>query len=295
VHLHFISYCSSIVLACRFLRIKSLVFTDHRSSKKLESKISLLTPIKNLRKRFYASLISHFIAVSCFVGSRLKIQENISEKKISIIYNGVDLERFSRLTNPDSKLKLKQELLKLDSPTFVVSFIGQLIQEKGIHVFLQAAEKLLETRDDILFLAVGDIQQMGISENEIQQRWSRGIRFLGSRDNVEDYLRASDLLICPSIWQEAFGLVLAEAMACGVPVIAARMGGIPEVVSHLNTGILVPPGDPAELIKNIETLLSNKKMRDKFGKAGRERVEKHFGLEEMVSKTISLYYKELNK
>jgi glycosyltransferase involved in cell wall biosynthesis len=82
-------------------------------------------------------------------------------------------------------------------------------------------------------------------------------------------------------------------MACGVPVVATKVGGIPEVVSHLNTGIIVPPRDAVELIKNIETLLSNKKMREQLGKAVRERASVYFGLEEMVLKTLSLYQKQV--
>jgi len=294
VHLHFISPCSIIVPACRLMGVKKLILTEHTSGHE-QTKKELFGTIKRLRRQLFGNMINHVIAVSGFVANRTKKNLNFPSKKITIIYNGVDLKRFLPLGNHDSKLKLKQELLKLDSSTFVVSFIGQLIQEKGIYVFLHAAEKLLETREDLLFLVIGDIQQMGISENEIQQRWSMGIRFLGSRDNVEDYLRASDLLICPSIWQEAFGLVLAEAMACGVPVIASEVGGIPEVVSHLNTGILVPPGESIELVKNIETLLSNKEMKEQLGKAARERASVYFGLEGMVSKTLSLYQEKITE
>lgn len=240
-------------------------------------------------------MVNHFVSVSEFVRDRLQKESGVASDKISIIYNGVDLNRFSPISNSYERTNLKQELFKLDSSILVVSFVGQLIQEKGIYVFLHAAENLLERRQDILFLVIGDIQQMGISENKIQQRWSSSIRFLGSHDNVETYLRASDILVCPSIWQEAFGLVLTEAMACGVPVIASRVGAIPEVVSHLITGILIPPGDIIGLENGIEELISNKGMREQFGRAGRARASKYFGLEEMVSKTVKLYQRELNE
>jgi starch synthase len=92
---------------------------------------------------------------------------------------------------------------------------------------------------------------------------------LGNREEVQAVIQAADCLVCPSIWQEAAGLVNIEALACGVPVVASRVGGIPEIVEHGATGLLFAAGEPDELAAAIRRLMEDPDLVAKMGEAAR--------------------------
>jgi glycosyltransferase involved in cell wall biosynthesis len=206
---------------------------------------------------------------------------------VRTVYNGVDLERFSPAPTKESyreKLEIRDERVK------VATYVGQLISEKGLDTLLEAATAICGRREDVLFLIAGD----GImKERLIRSTRERGldskIRYLGQRSDTDDIYRASDVCICPSVWNEAFGLVLAEAMACGVPCVASRVGGIPEVVEDGKSGLLVPPGDPTALASAIEALLDDDQLRISFSRRARQRAIEKFDLQDMVNHYIYLY------
>jgi len=115
------------------------------------------------------------------------------------------------------------------------------------------------------------------------------VRLLGKRDDVHEILGASDLFVCPSVWDEALGYVILEAMAVGLPAVASRVGGIPEVVAEGETGLLVPPRDPGALAAAIDQLLADPAARERMGRAARRAVEARFSLDQAIDRTIALY------
>jgi glycosyltransferase involved in cell wall biosynthesis len=115
------------------------------------------------------------------------------------------------------------------------------------------------------------------------------VRLLGPRVDVEQLLAASDLFVCPSVWDEALGFVNLEAMAAGLPVVATRMGGIPEAVRDGETGLLVPPRDAAALAAAVKSLLDDPGRREAMGRAGRRWVEQAFSIERTIDITMDLY------
>ena len=286
IHFNFTPFCHPAIIYCKKIAKTKVIFTDHDSRKKIRQKSSIYNYFKFLRRRFYASLVDKFIAVSNYIKNRI-IDENLTEKdksKVVLIYNGVDISRFSPLKD---KAKLKRELLGVKDSTNVVTFIGQLIPEKGADLLFDCAVSILREGLDILFLFIGD----GILHNKLKYKaksLSKNIRFLGIRNDVDKLLKISDLLILPSRWGEAFGLAIAEAMACEIPVIATKVGAIPELVND-KTGILVPVGDVNSLKQSITFLLSQPEKRKLLGQAGREKVLRLFNIKKMVKDTISLY------
>ncbi len=114
------------------------------------------------------------------------------------------------------------------------------------------------------------------------------VHFLGYQSDVTGILSYMDIFALPS-FGEGFGLVLLEAMACSKPVVATDVMSIPEIVQQGETGLLVPAQDVSALAQALETLIGNPELRDRFGKAGFQRVKKKFAVERMVRKTTEVY------
>jgi glycosyltransferase involved in cell wall biosynthesis len=297
VHFNFLGFGSPLILVCKLMGVDKVVLTDHKStslSMNSSQDGGVFDILKQVRRRFYIGRIDHFVGVSNFVGDRLKKRSAISSEKVKIIYNGVDLERFRPPSDEVEKGRLKREFFNVDETIPVVTYIGQLTEEKGLIVYLESIQKLLRNHDDILFNFVGAGPLESRLIHFIEQAKNKMIRFLGFRDDAEIILKASDIVIVPSIWEEAFGLVIAEALACGVPVIGSRIGGIPEVLLDQKTGILTTPGDSEELARAIERLVYDKNLREYFSTQGRKQVENNFGLQRQVFETLNLYQSYLH-
>lgn len=149
----------------------------------------------------------------------------------------------------------------------MVSFVGRVSQEKGIADFLDAAARL----PDIPFAVAGDYEQMP----ELTQKSSGNVRWMGflTGKDLEAFYRQSRLLVFPGRWFEGFPNVIAGAMALGKPVIASRLGGVPEIVEHRKTGLLFESGNVPELIKAIERLYNNPSLCTRLGQAGSAKAE----------------------
>lgn len=241
--------------------------------------------VRKLRRRYFASKIDRFLPVSEFLAGDLRSASGVSSKRITTIANGVDCGRFAQVDEAQ-RHALKQRLsLRADVP--VISFVGQIELHKGILDFCEAMVSVRKQRDVEVLIAGDGSQLAAMRERFPQYRW------LGRFDSVEQILGASDMLVCPSRWQEAFGLVIAEASACGVPVVASDRGGIPEVVSDGETGVLVPAANPAVLCDRIVDLLDDEALRLRMGQAARERALGLFALEKQVELTVQLYRKDL--
>ena len=289
VHLNFTPSTSPLYGLFKYLGGSRILISDHNSDSAKAGTISrngMVRQIKFLRRRLLSIPVDQFVGVSKYVAGRI-VSFGIAAGRVRTIYNGVDLERFSPAQTKES---YREKLGICDERVKVATYIGQLIPEKGLDTLLEAAMTICGRREDFLFLIAGD----GIlKERIIRSIRERGldskIRYLGQRSDAEDIYRASDVCICPSVWNEAFGLVLAEAMACGVPCIASRVGGIPEVVEAGKSGYLVPPGDPAALANAIEALLDDDQVRISFSRRARQRAIEKFDLQDMVKHYIDLY------
>ncbi len=198
--------------------------------------------------------------------------------KVRVIYNGVDAERLLETTGQG---QIREEL-GLSSDQRVVCLVGEVGWRKGQEILLQVAQNLRKEFSSTVFLIVGEgnglvdlreqSQNMGLDDGTV--------RFLGFRSDVPEIMRASDILVLPSR-SEGLPNTLLEGMALGLPIVATRVDGIPELVDHQETGLLVEPNDVPSFQAALATLLADADLCRSLGLAGRRRIIEHFSEERM--------------
>jgi len=201
----------------------------------------------------------------------------IPSNKVIVVHNGIELDEPIKT----DKQKIIKEFNVVRGP--LISFIGTLEERKGIKYLIQAFPKLKTSFPFIKLLIVGNTLPGQSSYLKKLKGLTKdpNMRFIGSRNDVFDIMVASDLIIIPSI-SEAFGRVILEAMACGKPVIATNVGGIPEIVENGGTGILIKPASLDTIAKETTLLLKNKNEMRELGLAGRKRAEQYFNIKDKV-------------
>ena len=203
-----------------------------------------------------------------------------------VINSGLELDNY-REVNIDTRKK--KDELQVGQDTALVGMIGRLEPVKGPEYFIEAAKLVIERFTKVKFLIVGD----GSLRNKLELRckelsiFDRFI-FTGWREDIPEILAILDMLVLPSL-NEAVGRILIEAGACGKPVVATSVGGIPEVVNDNETGILVPPKAPEALAQAIIALLKSEEKRQKMGKAAKNWIDEKFSAYRMVERISSLY------
>jgi len=172
-----------------------------------------------------------------------------------------------------------------------LAIVARLASQKGHHTLLEAVKRVAAAIPNVHLLVIGHEDDLTIAElsNYARQlRIEEHVTFLGFRADIAALTEDVDLFLLPSLW-EGFGLVLIEAMALGLPVVASSVGPIPEIVLDGQTGRLVPPGNAAVLAQAIQNLLQNPDRAFAMGRAGRERVESNFSVSTMVGHFERLY------
>jgi len=213
------------------------------------------------------------------------IEQGYAPGKIIVIRNGITLEKFGKRQRNSL---LRQELALPLSARLVVVF-SRLNQMKGIQYFLDAAVILAERFPDVRFLVVGD----GESRKELEEyacRLGLGQRtvFTGFRSDVPELLSEAAVSVLPSL-SEGLSNSLLESMASGVPVVATRVGGNPEVIEDGVTGLLVPLRDSDALAAAVGRVLEDQALAASFAEAGIRRVAELFSMERSVRETEHLY------
>jgi glycosyltransferase involved in cell wall biosynthesis len=222
-------------------------------------------------------------------------------KKCFPLHNGCNLELFSEKDGFPEKLARMRRDLGLEGKT-VVTFIGRVAPEKGVHVLIEAMKTVVAAEPDTVLVVVG-----GISVQPPSPRWIQAedekyrvfeelktdyrrhlvrcasaiedhVRFVGdvSHYDLTAHYNLADIFVHPAVWNEPFGMIITEAMACGRPVVSTRAGGIPEIVVDGETGLLADPGDPRSLADAVLQLVSDSARREAMGRAGRRRVADRF-------------------
>jgi spore coat protein SA len=172
-----------------------------------------------------------------------------------VVHNGADEARFYPLPKEASQ----------ENAVPTVLYIGQLRPIKGVHVLMAAMRILQERKVDVLCRVVGSSFSGGSKQTryakQLIKRSPSNVKFQGYRIQTEvaEEYRSADILCCPSIWQEPFGNVNIEAMACGIPVVASRVGGIPEIAAEGGV-LLVEPDSPIALADALQKLIENKEL-----------------------------------
>ena len=237
------------------------------------------------RKAPAASRADAAVAVSSAAADRLAELAGLRRETIEVLPNGIDLELFGD-AGPAVRQATRRALgLGPTDPAVLVPAV--LRDGKGHDVMLAAVPELLRRVPTARILVAGG----GERERELRARaqpLADAVRFLGPRDDMRELMSASDLVALPS-FAEALPTVLMEAAAAGRPVVATRVGGVPEVVEDGCTGILVPPGDPRALAEAMAALLVDPERARAYGAMARRRARDRFGIEPHAERTLDLW------
>jgi len=207
-------------------------------------------------------------------------------KKLYLVPNGVDLQKF----NPSIDGSMIRKLYDTEDK-YIVFTLRHHEPQYGIVYLILAASIVLRHRKDVIFIIGGDGSLRNYHINLAKRLGIENYVFFPGRiprTDVPMYYAASDIVVVPSL-QEAWGLVATEAMACGKPVIASRVGGLPDQIIDGFNGFLVPPRDPKAIADRILYLLENPSEMKRMGLNGRGLAEKEFDIEKRVDRLVRLY------
>jgi glycosyltransferase involved in cell wall biosynthesis len=229
--------------------------------------------------RLLAPLTDAFIGVAEPHGRYLAEQEGCPAPKVQVVPNGVDVEKF----HPRWPVASLQREFALTSDSPVVGIVAALRPEKNHELFLQAAKLIHHSLPATKFLVVGDGPGRRKLESLARELdLNDAVRFVGTRNDVSEVLSLFDVFLLTS-HMEANPTSILEAMACEKPIVATRVGSVPETVLDGRTGYLVPPGDAHALAQQTLELLCHPDHAALLGRAGREHVIAHWSVDRMVN------------
>jgi len=205
--------------------------------------------------------------------------------KFCVVHSGVDLERFRAAGGSPERTR---RALGLPPNAPLVGCVARLVPVKGVHHLLDAVPAVRAAVPGAMVVFVGDGPlRAGLEATAAARHLDGGVRFLGLRDDVAELLPLFDVVVLPSL-NEGMGRAAVEALAAGRPVVGSRISGIQNVVTDGETGLLVPPADPAALADAIVRCLRDPELRRKFGERARQSVS-GYGIDAMVEQIDRLY------
>jgi glycosyltransferase involved in cell wall biosynthesis len=236
--------------------------------------------------RVISHFVDYYIAVSEANARYLLEQKRLPGKKIVVIHNGCDLERFDPARPAPAGLK---KSLGFDESDPVLIIVGRLEPQKGHCVLLEALPAVRREFPRVRLVCVGEgTLRRQLEAQMCAQGLEDSVRFVGYQTNVAAWLALADVALLPSFY-EGLPLVAIESLAAARPVVATAVDGTPEVVINGKTGLTVPPGDAARLAEAICRLLREPELRRGMGCAGRQWVLQRFSQEQQIQRTQEFY------
>ena len=257
-----------------------IIFTEHGIPYPYKKKLKrlLLNPV-------LCSFADEITTISEYTRSLLAQYENFPARRTKVIYNGVAIDRFSNVENPE----LKKRSLGMPANSKVIGIVARLDAVKNHPMLLRAFRRVVAELPGTNLVIVGDgpenrdlqglASSLGISDS---------VLFLGARTDIAELLHTFDLFVLPS-FSEGMSITLIEAMSAGLPVVATNVGGNPEVVNHGETGYLVENDNEQELARRLIECLRDDELRLKMGEAAKLRARKLFSLDRMINCYRELY------
>ena len=288
LHLHFVSFLNSYSWLARIGAVKEVFFTDHHS--RPAGYVQARAPFwKRNAVRVINQPLTKVICVSRYGYECMTSFDLLPRDRFQMIYNGVDLSRVR--TDPQSAMDFRRRY-SIPAERAIVTQVSWMIPEKGITDFLATARLVLAQNRNVQFVLVGD----GVNREQYMNEGAA----MGITDRLtwtgmvedpfgEGVFAAADVVCQFSRWEEVFGWMIAEAMAHSKPVVATRVGGIPELITDGVSGHLVDRGDVQAMSNRVLELLGDPELRARMGGAGREAVSARFDLRKNVTQLIEAY------
>ena len=253
-----------LCLALKRLTGAKLVFYKH----------NVVKAKTDMYHRWIQSKVDAFICVSQKVYDAQIIPSIAS--KYHLVYNGVNIHRFPVLSDSNSSISNK---------SFIVGYAGRIIENKGIFELLDAIRVIHNKIDEVRLVICGDGKSADIEQmNQYikQHQMEEYVQYMGFQKDMNRWYRSIHCLVAPSKVQEAFGLVLCEAMYCKVPVITSTSGAQAEIIENGKSGILIDTVNSESIIEAIQGLMENDGVRKSIIEHGYTRVESTFTITKMV-------------
>jgi len=245
-----------------------------------------------VKKRYYftSKIIYKYVTNGIIVNAgsikKYLIKEfHIHPEKIEVIHNGIAFNRTS----------VNKNKLEAASENITGGFIGRFHPVKGFSLLIDVANNVIKEYPNIVFLIIGT----GSESRELKYKIKnygimKNFNFVGNQKDIQFYISKMDFIILPSK-SEGFPNVVLEAMASHKPVVATRVGGVPEVVVHGKTGFIIEPGNVSAMTISIKKLCEDEGLRNKMGRAAFTHAKNQFGIEKMMDKHLKYYLKKINK
>jgi glycosyltransferase involved in cell wall biosynthesis len=239
--------------------------------------------------RFLIRFATKIIVVSDEIAAEI-LGNGIPLKKLLVIDNGIDLQRFSNQTKNGSLRKS----FGLNEGSKVIGTVASLREGKGHGYLLEAAKSIISSFPEVRFLIVGEGSERRRLEEKVSELGLLGkVIFTGGRKDVPEILSILDIFVLPSL-NEGLPMALLEAMASRVPVVATRVGAVPKVVVHKETGLLVEPGNSEALSTAISELLTKREEATHLGLQGYFKVQNEFSAQTMSARYFDVYQQVLS-
>jgi glycosyltransferase involved in cell wall biosynthesis len=278
-----------------------IINTHHRFASltgKLVSKmtkvpvVSTMHEVREDSKRLTSLGLGHVVVtLSTMVKNFVTHTYHIRPERIHVIPMGIPIP--APLSS--SRRASLMEEIGLENGAPIIGCIGRLVKRKGQTYLLQAIPEILKAYPSAQFVFVGDGQERSALEtitNQLDIR--RNVFFLGSRDDVTDLIGLFNFTVLPSL-QEEFGIVLIESLAQKKPIVAAAVGGVPEIVKDHENGLLIPARDSTMIAEGVLYLLNNPSFISQFGANGYRMVEEMYSTGSFVERTEALYCSVIGK
>lgn len=273
-------------LAAKLSGVPVILTSIHFMGEKGQEK-SIIGPLN----KALTPITDRIIAVSENQKRYLIEEEGLPSHKIVVVPNGIDWKSFK----PRKDAETVKQALDIPEGYFVIGQVAKLRPEKGHQVLLQAARKLMEQGKEGVFLLIGDGPERRVLEATCETYSLRSmVRFLGDRTDLADLINILDVGTLSSP-METFPNALLEYMALAKPVVAPRVGGIPEIVDEGIQGLLFSPGDADQMASQLLHLLLHPAMARKMGSQGEIKVRESFSMENNAKKIEALFLSLLSE
>lgn len=273
----------------RFLRqagVRRIIVHDHTSGARTVP-TGIRRAVKHVMVNLPGVAADVVIAVSEFVAQRDRAVALLSPDKVRRVWNGVDpIPPDTEQHDPDVRA-----LLQIGADEAVIGCACRATPEKGVNVLFKAFDRLCRASAPpatLVYIGTGPSFKE-LAELRESLEFGDRIRMPGYLPGASALLRTANVCVVPSVWQDAFPLSVLEMMARGRPVVATLVGGVPEMIEHDVSGVLVPPNDPDALAEALGKVLMSPPLQDRLGRAARERASRLFTADRQISEMLGTF------
>ncbi len=269
------------VVGAKLAQIKCIIHGEHGFN---FHELELESWQKGFLKKLLSTQVSKIVTMSNNLKEHLGHNLKINENKITTIYNGVDINLFSPVTN---RIECKNKYGAVGK--LVIGSVGRMDQIKNFPLLINAVKMLATTNPDLMCLFFGEGPELAqLKKLSAELGIAQFVKFAGFTSDVSSAMNAIDIFVLPS-HMEGLSNTILEAMACEIPVVASNVGGNVELIEHRKTGLLFQSNNLRDLVEKISTLLSNDELRKKIVLDAKKKIVQDHSLVTMLNAYQSLY------